>query len=205
MSLSWWWTRSVGAVRERKDELAAVPEHSFQSVALVVGSTGIVGASLVDIIPRADTPGGPWKVYALSRRPPPPWSLPSSSSLTHIHVDLTDSAAVAEALTPLTDITHVFYVAWSPRATEAENQEANSAMLRNVLSVVVPNCPALAHVSLQTGTKHYLGGWDRSSSLARSPLRTRPTPRTCRAWTAQTSTTTKRTSSSLQSPGAAAP
>ena len=58
--------------------------------------------------------------------------------------------------TPLTDITHVFYVAWSPRATEAENREANSAMLRNVLSVVVPNCAALAHVSLQTGTKHYL-------------------------------------------------
>jgi Delta4-3-oxosteroid 5beta-reductase len=160
MSLSWWWTRSVGADRERKDELAAVPEHSFQSVALVVGSTGIVGASLVDIIPRADTPGGPWKVYALSRRPPPPWSLPSSSSLTHINVDLTDSATVAEALTPLTDITHVFYVAWSPRATEAENREANSAMLRNVLSVVVPNCPALAHVSLQTGIKHYLGPFE---------------------------------------------
>ncbi|CAD6213689.1 unnamed protein product [Miscanthus lutarioriparius] len=205
MSLSWWWARSIGAVRERKDdELAAVPQHSFQSVALVVGSTGIVGTSLIDILSLPETPGGSWKVYALSRRPPPPWSLPSSSSLTHIHVHLTDSAAVADALAPLTDITHVFYVAWSPRATEAENREANSAMLRNVLSVVVPNCPGLAHVSLQTGTKHYLG-WDPSSSSARCPPRTHPTPRTCHAGTAPTSTTTKRTSSSPRSPGAAAP
>uniref|UniRef100_A0A0D3FJY3 PRISE-like Rossmann-fold domain-containing protein n=1 Tax=Oryza barthii TaxID=65489 RepID=A0A0D3FJY3_9ORYZ len=30
-------------------------------------------------------------------------------------------------------------------------------MLRNVLSAVVPNCPALVHVSLQTGSKHYIG------------------------------------------------
>ena len=120
MSLSWWWARSIGAVRERKDdELAAVPHHSFQSVALVVGSTGIVGTSLIDILPLPDTPSGPWKVYALSRRPPPPWSVPSSSSLTHVHVYVTDSAAVAEALTPLTDITHVFYVAWSSCPTEA--------------------------------------------------------------------------------------
>ena len=74
--------------------------------------------------------------------------MPSSSSLTHIHIYVTDSTAVAEALTLLTDITHVFYVAWSPRATEAENREANSAMLSNVLSIVVPNCPVLAHVSL---------------------------------------------------------
>nr|CAB3500431.1 unnamed protein product [Digitaria exilis] len=128
-------------------------------VALVVGSTGIVGTSLVDILPLPDTPGGPWKVYALSRRPLPPWSSPppSSSSVTRIQADLTDAAAATAALAPLTDTTHVFYVAWTWRATEDDNCEANSAMLRNVLSVVVPNCPALVHVTLQTGTRHYFG------------------------------------------------
>ncbi|WVZ57332.1 hypothetical protein U9M48_007730 [Paspalum notatum var. saurae] len=179
MSLSWWWARSVGAARELHDEHAAVPEHqSFKGVALVVGSTGIVGASLVDILPLPDTPGGPWKVYALSRRPLPPWHPPSPSSVTHIHVDLTDSAAVAEALTPLTDITHVFYVALSYHTTEAKNREVNSGMLRNVLSVVVANCPALVHVSLQTGTKHYLGAPEDMGKIAIPDLPyTEDTPR----------------------------
>ncbi|OEL25803.1 3-oxo-Delta(4,5)-steroid 5-beta-reductase [Dichanthelium oligosanthes] len=33
-------------------------------------------------------------------------------------------------------------------------------MLRNVLSAVVPACPALVHVCLQTGTKHYVGSFE---------------------------------------------
>lgn len=154
-SMSWWWWWR-GAALKREDEQVA-ERSPFQSVALVVGSTGIVGTSLVDMLPLPDTPGGPWKVYALSRRPLPPWSPPPRASVTHLHLDLADPGAVAEALAPLSDVTHVFYAAWSPRATEARNLEVNSAMLRNVLSVVVPNCPALAHVSLQTGTMHYMG------------------------------------------------
>ncbi|RCV44247.1 hypothetical protein SEVIR_9G364200v4 [Setaria viridis] len=141
--MSWWWAGAVGTVRKRQDDLAAVSqsEQAFESVALVVGSTGIVGASLVDILLLPDTPGGPWKV-----------------------------------LTPLIDITHVFYVAWTWRATEEENCEANSAMLRNVLSVVVPNCPALVHVSLQTGTRHYFGRLD-SENCVHYPPYTEDMPR----------------------------
>ncbi|PUZ40555.1 hypothetical protein GQ55_9G433400 [Panicum hallii var. hallii] len=170
MSMSWWWARAVGEVSKRRGDRAAASHRSFQvqSVALVVGSTGVVGASLVDILPQPDTPGGPWKVYALSPRPPPPWyPSRSPSSVTHVHVDLTDSPTVAEAHAPLTDITHVFYVAWSSRPTDAQNREANAAMLRNVLSAVVPTCPALAHVCLQTGTKHYVGSFE---AIGRVPL-----------------------------------
>ncbi|CAN1776180.1 (S)-8-oxocitronellyl enol synthase CYC2, partial [Linum perenne] len=47
------------------------PPRSYQSVALVVGVTGIVGNSLAEILPLADTPGGPWKVYGVARRPRP--------------------------------------------------------------------------------------------------------------------------------------
>ncbi|KAL6893451.1 hypothetical protein ACP4OV_007549 [Aristida adscensionis] len=160
MSMSWWWRGAIGAARTLPDEQAAASKQSFQSVALVVGSTGIVGASLLDILPLPGTPGGPWKVYGLSRRPLPLWSPPSPPSVTHLHLDLTDSAAVAEALAPLTDITHVFYVSWSSRPTEAKDLEVNSAMFRNVLYVVVANCPGLVHVSLQTGTKHYFGRYE---------------------------------------------
>jgi len=175
-SMSWWWAGAIGAAWKRQDDRAAVSpsQQAFKSVALVVGSTGIVGASLVDILPQPDTPGGPWKVYALSRRPPPPWS-PPSSSVTPIHVDLTDYAAAAAALAPLTDITHVFYVAWTWRATEEENCEANAAMLRNVLSIVVPNCPALVHVTLQTGTRHYFGRF--SETPVHDPPYTEDMPR----------------------------
>ncbi|CAL4931707.1 unnamed protein product [Urochloa decumbens] len=162
--MSWWWAGAIGAARKRQDDdhaaASASEQEDFKSVALVVGSTGIVGASLVDILPQPDTPGGPWKVYALSRRALPPWSPPSSSAITHIHADLTDPAGAAAALAPLTDITHVFYVAWTWRATEEENCAANSAMLRNVLAAVAQNCPKLAHVSLQTGTRHYFGRLD---------------------------------------------
>nr|AAP20856.1 hypothetical protein OSJNBa0032H19.30 [Oryza sativa Japonica Group] len=85
-------------------------------------------------------------------------ALPRGEPVTHICVDLADPAAVSAALAPLTDITHVFYVAWAPHFFEEDqNREANSRMLRNVLSAVVPNCPALVHVSLQTGSKHYIG------------------------------------------------
>ncbi|CAN6294632.1 unnamed protein product [Urochloa humidicola] len=177
MSMSWWWAGAIGAARKRQDDHTADSEHeAFKNVALVVGSTGIVGASLVDILPLADTPGGPWKVYALSRRPTPPWHPPSSSSVTHVQADLTDSAAAAAALAPLTDITHVFYVAWTWRATEEENCAANSAMLRNVLAAVIPNCPALAHVTLQTGTRHYFGRVD-SKNAVNDPPYTEDMPR----------------------------
>jgi len=172
MSISWWWARAAGEVSKRRgDRAAAASDESlqFQSVALVVGSSGIVGASLVGILPLPDTPGGPWKVYALSRRPLPPWSPPPSPSVAHVQVDLTDAAAVAEALAPLTDITHVFYVAMSWRPTEAQTGETNSAMLRNVLSVVVRNCPRLAHVSLQTGTRHYFGRLDGTTGRVHDP------------------------------------
>uniref|UniRef100_A0A0E0GP67 PRISE-like Rossmann-fold domain-containing protein n=1 Tax=Oryza nivara TaxID=4536 RepID=A0A0E0GP67_ORYNI len=157
--MSWWWAGAIGGVRKRHGEHAGDASRPFQSVALVVGSTGIVGTSLVDILPLPDTPGGPWKVYAVSRRPLPPWSPPPSPApVTHICVDLADPAAVSAALAPLSDITHVFYVAWAPHFFEEDqNREANSRMLRNVLSAVVPNCPVLVHVSLQTGSKYYIG------------------------------------------------
>uniref|UniRef100_A0ACD5YP58 Uncharacterized protein n=1 Tax=Avena sativa TaxID=4498 RepID=A0ACD5YP58_AVESA len=176
--MSWWWARATGAATKRQDEDATTVDSSFRSVALVVGSTSIVGTSLLDILPLDDTPGGPWKVYAVSRRPLPHWSRPPSKSVTHLHLDLADSAAVAEALAPLTDITHVFYAAWSNHPTEAENREANSAMLRSVLSAVVTNCPALVHVCLQTGRKHYVGPFSVIGKIpAHDPPYTEDMPR----------------------------
>jgi hypothetical protein len=120
--MSWWWAGAIGAVKKRQDENAAAAEPTLQSVALVVGSTGIIGTSLLDILPLQDTPGGPWKVYALSRRPLLPWSPPSSPAVTNLHLDLADSAAVADALEPLKDISR-----WGSRSPVKDASPASSS------------------------------------------------------------------------------
>ncbi|KAK3132946.1 hypothetical protein QOZ80_6AG0529910 [Eleusine coracana subsp. coracana] len=164
--MRWWWTGVYGAIKRKKLERAMAAAPAFNNVALVVGSTGIVGAALLDILPSPDTPAGPWKVYALSRRPLPPWSAAAPSpAVAHLHLDLSDPAAVADALAPLTDITHVFYLAWSSRPDADEARAANCDMLRNVLAAVVPNCPALVHVCLQTDRKHFIDPFEPLSGI----------------------------------------
>uniref|UniRef100_A0A0E0KFI3 3-beta hydroxysteroid dehydrogenase/isomerase domain-containing protein n=1 Tax=Oryza punctata TaxID=4537 RepID=A0A0E0KFI3_ORYPU len=151
--MRWWLSGAIGAVRKRHDEHAHATDAKQPFQASRLSSAPPASIFLVDILTLPDTPGATWKVYALSRRPLPPWSPPPSPAVTHLCLDLADSAAVSEALAPLTD---VFYVAWAPHFIEEENREANSGMLCNVLSVVVTNCPALVHVSLQTGSKHLI-------------------------------------------------
>lgn len=160
--MSWWWAGAIGATKRKLDEVSASAEPKYQSFGLVIGATGIVGTSLVDILPLADTPGGPWKVFAVSRNPRPAWSPPiaDSPSVEHIRCDISDPADTLSKLSPLTDLTHVFYTAWSGRSTEDENRVVNSAMLRNVLSAVIPSCPNLQHICLLTGRKHYVGPFE---------------------------------------------
>ncbi|GJN12728.1 hypothetical protein PR202_ga31034 [Eleusine coracana subsp. coracana] len=87
--MQWWWTGVYGAIKRKKLERAVAAAPMFNNVALVVGSTGIVGAALVDILPSPDTPAGPWKVYTLSHRPLPPWSAAAPSpAVAHLHLDL---------------------------------------------------------------------------------------------------------------------
>ncbi|KAL3621095.1 hypothetical protein CASFOL_036007 [Castilleja foliolosa] len=154
--MSWWWAGAIGAAKKKSDEDEAPPKH--QSVALIVGITGIVGNSLAEILPLADTPGGPWKVYGLARRPRPAWT--EDNPIVYIRCDISDPNDARVKLSPLTDITHLFYVTWANRSTEAENCEINGKMFKNVLDVVIPNCPDLKHICLQTGRKHYVGPFE---------------------------------------------
>ncbi|XP_009360365.2 3-oxo-Delta(4,5)-steroid 5-beta-reductase [Pyrus x bretschneideri] len=154
--MSWWWAGAVGAAKKKadEDEQPRAPE----SVGLVIGVTGIVGNSLAEILPLSDTPGGPWKVYGVARRPRPNWS--ADHPIEYIQCDVSDPDDAKTKLSPLTDVTHLFYVTWSSRSTEAENCEVNGNMLRNVLESVIPNAPNLRHICLQTGGKHYLGPFE---------------------------------------------
>ncbi|KAK9270729.1 hypothetical protein L1049_026312 [Liquidambar formosana] len=142
---------------EKKFEEDDAP-RGFQSVGLVIGVTGIVGNSLAEILPLSDTPGGPWKVYGVARRPRPNWNV--DCPVEYIQCDVSDEDDTMAKLSPLTDVTHIFYVTWTNRSTEIENCEANGAMFRNVLRAVIPSAPNLRHICLQTGGKHYVGPFE---------------------------------------------
>ncbi|PKI42611.1 hypothetical protein CRG98_036993 [Punica granatum] len=154
--MSWWWAGAIGAAKKKFEEDDA--PKSFQSVGLVVGVTGIVGNSLAEILPLADTPGGPWKVYGVARRPRPSWN--ADHPVEYIQCDISDPQDAESKLSVLTDVTHIFYVTWTNLIAEVENCEVNGRMLRNVLRAVLPNAPNLCHVCLQTGQKHYIGNFE---------------------------------------------
>ncbi|PRQ27804.1 putative oxidoreductase [Rosa chinensis] len=154
--MSWWWAGAIGAAKKKYEEVEA--PRTPKSVGLVIGVTGQVGNSLAEILPVSDTPGGPWKVYGVARRPRPNWDI--NYPVEYVRCDISDAEDVKTKLSPLTDVTHIFYVTWTSRSSEAENCSVNGAMLRNVLSSVIPNAPNLLHVCLLTGTKHYDGPFD---------------------------------------------
>ncbi|KAL3652190.1 mitochondrial peripheral inner membrane protein [Castilleja foliolosa] len=151
--MSWWWKGALGAALKKP---AGNEEHN--NVALIVGVTGIVGDSLAGILSVPDTPGGPWKVYGVARRPRPTWS--ADHPVHYIQCDVSDPKDTRTKLSPLTDITHIFWVTWANRPTEAECCDLNGAMFNNVLTVVVPNAPNLTHICIQTGHKHYIGPFE---------------------------------------------
>ncbi|XP_019169131.1 PREDICTED: 3-oxo-Delta(4,5)-steroid 5-beta-reductase-like isoform X2 [Ipomoea nil] len=172
--MSWWWAGAIGAAKKRfGEEDDAPPKH--QSVALILGVTGIVGNSLAEILPLADTPGGPWKVYGVARRPRPAWN--ADHPIQYIQCDISAEEDAQSKLSVLTDVTHVFYVTWAHRPTELENCEVNRKMLGNVLNAVVPNSPDLKHICLQTGQKHYWGPFELSGKLSHDPPHHEDLPR----------------------------
>ncbi|KAJ4822552.1 mitochondrial peripheral inner membrane protein [Turnera subulata] len=172
--MSWWWSGAIGAAKKKSESYDA--PRSYESVALVLGVTGIVGNSLAEILPLADTPGGPWKVYGVARRPRPDWN--ADHPVEYIQCDLSDTDDTQSKLSKLTDVTHIFYVTWANRPTEAENCRVNGLMFRNLLDAVVPNAPNLRHICLQTGTKFYVGPFETLGKIpSQEPPFTEDMPR----------------------------
>ncbi|KAG6782842.1 (S)-8-oxocitronellyl enol synthase CYC2-like [Populus alba x Populus x berolinensis] len=170
--MSWrWWSGATDAAK-KEDEAT----RGCQSVALIIGVTGIVGNSLAEILPLSDTPGGPWKVHGVARRSRPNWN--EDHPVEYIQCDIADTAQTQSKLSKLTDVTHIFYVTWANKDTEVENCEINGLMFRNVLQAVIPNAPNLRHVCLQTGGKHYLGPFESFGKIeAHDPPFTEDLPR----------------------------
>ena len=108
-------------------------------VALVAGAGGIIGKALMEEIDRASD----WRGLALSR------------SGGDVSADLTDAAATRTALEAARETTHLFYAAYKPGGALAEEDQVNSAMLRNLLDGLAAVDAKLERVVLYQGAKVY--------------------------------------------------
>jgi nucleoside-diphosphate-sugar epimerase len=114
--------------------------------AVVVGANGIIGGNLISHLVEL----GDWEIIGLSRRGGAP-----TEKVSHIAVDLLDTAEAKAKLAHLTDVTHIFYAAYQDRPSWAELVPPNLAMLMSVVSSIEPIAPDLEHISLMQGYKVY--------------------------------------------------
>ena len=116
------------------------------NVALIVGSSGIVGGNLAERLVKEG-----WKVYGLARRPL------KTPGVIAIAADLQDPESLRTALKDVKP-THVFLATWLRQESEAENIRVNGAMVRNLLDELSGR--SVQHVALVTGGKHYMGPFE---------------------------------------------
>jgi len=119
----------------------------MENVALVVGARGVIGTNLVEHLASS----GDWRVIGLSRR----GGVDVPGKVRQVAVDLLDPEDTRAKLAGLSEVTHVFYVAYQDRPTWAELVAPNLAMLVNVVDAIEPVAPGLRHVSLMQGYKVY--------------------------------------------------
>jgi nucleoside-diphosphate-sugar epimerase len=112
--------------------------------AVVTGASGLVGGYLLNHLLEL----GDWNVVAVSRRKPD-----VRGDYRHVAADLLDPADCKSKLGSLTDISHVFYVAYLKRSDPRELVAANTGMLVNLVDTIEASSPALEHVHLSEGTK----------------------------------------------------
>ncbi|GAA2011714.1 SDR family oxidoreductase [Nakamurella flavida] len=119
---------------------------------LVLGATGTVGGAAA----RRFLADEEFEVVAVSRRTP---GYAPHERLRHVAVDLTDAAAVAEAVGSVGPITQVVYAALFEQPslvsgwTDPAQRATNDLMFRNVLAGLRDS--PVEHLSLLQGTKAY--------------------------------------------------
>src|SRR5882757_2980885 len=119
---------------------------------VVAGATGLVGNAAL----RHFGGSGGCEVVALSRRMPR-----NLYGARHVQVDLANPAQCARASAELQGATHLVYAALyeAPNLVDGWRDEqqirTNDLMLRNLMAILEPVAPRLAHVALLQGTKAY--------------------------------------------------
>jgi nucleoside-diphosphate-sugar epimerase len=114
--------------------------------AIVAGAFGAVGRTLVE---HLEALGG-WEVVGIGRRAAAP-----TARARYLQLDLADPAACARASHELPAADVVFFAAYAPRPSPAEEVAPNLAMLSNLMEAVEPRSPTLRRVVLLQGSKWY--------------------------------------------------
>jgi nucleoside-diphosphate-sugar epimerase len=117
-----------------------------ENVALVVGSSGIVGRAMLthlDSLPD-------WRAVGVSRRVP---EFQTSAKL--FSLDVLDRDACEATLSENSDITHVFYTAFVAKESFAAEIAPNLTMLQNIVGAAEKHCPNLKHIQVMQGSKWY--------------------------------------------------
>lgn len=119
---------------------------SSTKVVLVAGAQGVIGyAAATYMASLPDT-----RVYGLSRR-----SIDDKEPFTPLKVDLLSEGDTEQALSFLTDVTHIIFAAYVEKSTPVERSSVNVTLLRNLLNIVEKHSPGLQHVTLYQGGKAY--------------------------------------------------
>ena len=129
----------------------AVEATGTNHVAIIFGVTGLVGKELARILSSKKT----WKIYGVARNP---MIISQHPNYHFISCDLLNPSEAQHKLSSLRDVTHLFWVTWASQfpLDSEECCEQNKAMMGNALNAILPVAEKLRHVSLQTGTKHYV-------------------------------------------------
>ena len=117
-----------------------------RKTAIVSGGLGVIGRNLVDHL----TAIGDWDVIALSRRAPD-----FETKARFVSMDLLNPSETLEGIRALGPIDYVFHAAYQEHADPAMQVEANTAMLRNLVTAVDQASPDLSRVVLYEGAKYY--------------------------------------------------
>jgi nucleoside-diphosphate-sugar epimerase len=127
-------------------------------VALIAGSTGIVGGNLAALLVEEG-----WKVYGLARKPS------ATGGVIPVKADLLDLSGLMAALQDIVP-TNVFFCTWLRQATEVENVAINGRMIENFFAAI--RGKPIHQAALVTGTKHYLGPFESyGQTAAETPFR----------------------------------
>ena len=92
----------------------------MKNKALVAGASGLIGVAAIESFLSAD-----WDVVGVSRRKP---ELSSGRDFRFIPVNLRDEQAARQALSPLTDVTHVAYAAIAREPARLHFQGSSSSI-----------------------------------------------------------------------------
>lgn len=121
-------------------------EANSQKTAIVIGATGIIGRAITAALAKE----GKWNVVALSRSGA---AVPGADQA--ISVDLLDPERARRQLLPVSGITHLFFAAYQPLPSLAEEVALNRTLLVNAIESLEAAGSSLQHVTLVTGAKYY--------------------------------------------------